>query len=351
MVPHSPAHIDPALAVPERLQSLLREVEERLTQITTHVARATPAEIPIIIAEHRGAFYQVMDALGGGIIDFLSEDPPPDKTQAVREQIAAQIREWSSTSPLLRHSLRKPRGQASDPELVKALLRKQPAGADIPALVLDDYYGHSVGGVAYRNRLGLLVQAVQLGVAKCAAAGVNPVRVLSLHVSGAGEILLMAQDETFAEIAEVTCIDNRPAALREIHRQLKGLLEKRYLCVHADPLRYGERPQHPTQVYDVIYGVSIFEHLGTDSAARLARNCHTLLASGGILLAGSVTPRVPTSEQILRAWLTDWDLKYRDEAAWRQVFARSGFDTTALRFEYERYRANLIVSAERDGRE
>jgi predicted SAM-dependent methyltransferase len=100
----------------------------------------------------------------------------------------------------------------------------------------------------------------------------------------------------------------------------------------------------------VIYGVSIFEHLETDSASRLARNCHTLLASGGILLAGSVTPKVPTSEQILRAWLTDWDLKYRDEATWRHVFARSGFDTTALRFEYERHRANVIVIAERDGR-
>ena len=351
MFPHHSDHVNSALAVPARLQSLLQEVEESLAHITTHMARATPAEIPIMLAEHRGAFYQVMDALGGGIIDFLAEDPPPDKIQAVRDQIAAPIREWSSTSPLLRHSLRKPRGQASDPELVKALLRKQPAGADIPALVLDDYYGHSVGGMAYRDRLGLLVQAVQLAVAKYAAAGVNPVRVLSLHVSGAGEILLMAQDETFAEMAEVTCIDSRPAALREIRRQLKGRLEKRYLCVHADPLRYAERPQHPTQAYDVIYGVSIFEHLGTDSAARLARNCHTLLTSGGILLAGSVTPSVPTSERILRAWLTDWDLQYRDETAWRHVFARSGFDANALRFEYERYKANVIVSAERDGRE
>ncbi len=211
MIPHNPAHIDPALAVPERLRSLLQQVEEILAQITAHIARATPAEIPIILAEHRGTFYRVIDALGGGIIDFLAEDPPPDQIEAVRERIAAQIREWSNTSPLLRHSLQELRGQTSDPELVKALLQELPAGADIPALVFNDYYGYSVGGIAFRDRLRMLVQAVLLAVARCAAAGMNPVRILSLQISGAGELLLMAQDETFAKMAEVTCIDPRPA--------------------------------------------------------------------------------------------------------------------------------------------
>jgi 2-polyprenyl-3-methyl-5-hydroxy-6-metoxy-1,4-benzoquinol methylase len=351
MSSNDPPDAELALALPEPARSLLAEISVLIARISAHMSSVSPGEVQNVLAAHRQTFYRTMDAFGVGIIHFLAEDPPPDQIQAVRERITAQIREWSSTSPLLQHSLRKPRGQSSDPELVKALLRERPAGADIAALVFDDYYRYSVGGMAFRDRLEMLVQAVLQTVARCAAAGVNPVRVLSLHASGAGEILLLAQNETFAEIAEVTCIDNRPAALREVSRQLKGRLEKHFSCVHADALQYAEGPDRSHHHYHVIYGVSVFEHLGMSSASLLVRNCHTLLAPGGILLVGSVTPSVPAGEQILRAWLTDWDLQYRDETAWRHVFARSGFDANALRFEYEQYRANVIVSAERDGRE
>ena len=112
--------------------------------------------MPIILAEHRATFYQAMESLGNGILAFLAEEPRPDEVQAVREQIVRQVREWSSTSPLIRHSLGKPRGQSSDPELVKRLIRGRPSGADIPSLILNDFYMHSVGGLAYRGRVGLL---------------------------------------------------------------------------------------------------------------------------------------------------------------------------------------------------
>ncbi len=121
------------------------------------------------------------------------------------------------------------------------------------------------------------------------------------------------------------------------------------MCVHADALRYAERLNRSSEQFDIIYGVSIFEHLGTNSASRLARDCCTLLAPGGILLAGSVTPSIPASEQILRAWLTDWDLHYRDEATWRALLSHAGFDAASLRLQYERHRANVLISAEKVG--
>ena len=106
MFPHNTDHVNSALAVPARLQSLLREVEESLAQIAAHMARVAPAEIPVILAEHRGTFYRAMDALGGGIIDFLAENPSPDQIQAVRTQIAAPIRAWSATSSVFNRLLR-----------------------------------------------------------------------------------------------------------------------------------------------------------------------------------------------------------------------------------------------------
>jgi SAM-dependent methyltransferase len=347
MSPDGSTHADPGVAVPEPLRSLLAEIAALIAQITAHISSVSPGELQSVLTEYRGTFYRAMDALGVGIIDFLAEDPPPDQVQAVRTQIVGQIREWSTTSPLLGHSLRGLRGQTSEPELVRALLQELPAGADIPALIFNDYYGYSVGGIAFRGRLSMLVQAVLQAMARCAAAGMNPVRVLSLHISGADEILLLAQDKTFAEMAEVTCIDPRPHALREMRRDLQGRLEKPYSCVNADALHYAERLNRPSEQFDIIYGVSIFEHLGMDSASRLARDCHTLLNPGGVLLAGSVTPSIPISEQIMRAWLTDWDLQYHDEATWRGILTQAGFDARRLRFVYEPLKANVLVSAEK----
>jgi hypothetical protein len=288
-----------------------------------------------------------MDALGNGILDFLAEEPPAPVVEAAKVQIVSQVREWSSTSPLIKHSLGKPRGQSSDPELVKRLLDARPAGADITALILDDYYRHSVGGLAYRSRVGLIVKAVQRAVSRCSGAGIAPVRVLCLNVSGAGEIRSMAEDQTFAEAADVTCVDDRPHALRDARTSLDGLLATPPSFVHADPLRYAERPDRPHQPYHVIYGVSIFEHLEAAPAVRLVQTSCALLAPGGVLIAGSVTTGVPTSEQILRGWLTGWDLQYRDEATWRAIFGRTDFNTRHVQFEYETHRANVVVSAEK----
>ena len=318
-----------------------------MDQIAAHIARVSPGEVQDVLARHRPTFYGSMEDLGVGILKFLAEGPTPDRIQEVRRLITTQISRWSSTSPILRHSLRKPPGQAVDPELVKALLEKRPAGADIPALVFNDYYKHTVGGSAYRDRLEMLIEAVQDTVSS-RAAGAKSVRILCLHVSGAGEFLTLAQDPTFAEIAEVTCIDSRSVALRDTRRVLQGRLQKRCLFVHEDALRYARRPDRSSQPFDIIYGIGVFEHLNMERAIQLAQDCRTLLAPGGVLYAGSVTVNIPAAEQVLRAWLTGSELQYRDETSWRQIFTQAGFAASALRFAYERYKANVLIRAEKD---
>ena len=88
--------------------------------------------------------------------------------------------------------------------------------------------------------------------------------------------------------------------------------------------------------------------LDEGQAVRLVRDCHALLAPGGELYGGSVTSKVPAAEQILREWLSGSALQYRDEASWRQIFAKAGFTTPALHFAYERYRANVIIRATKE---
>ena len=104
--------------------------------------------------------------------------------------------------------------EGGDPEFATWLLDLRPSGADIPALLWNDLYRSSVCGRAYRGRVELLVNTVRHEIERRVAAGTDPVRVLSLHISGAAEVLPLEQAETLAPHIRVTCLDTNSSALR-----------------------------------------------------------------------------------------------------------------------------------------
>ncbi len=340
-----PVQLEPVTQ--RELSALLNHLSQLIGEIQEEVERQAPRRIPVVLEQHRTRVYQAMTALGEWINGFLAERPAPAILQQVRQQVVTQIRDWSRGSPLLQYSLDRARSKRGVRELVQHLLDDRPTGADVAALVLNDFYKYSIGGMAFRGRLRLLTEALELNVLSRANAGNKDVRILSLHVGGADELKTLAQDVTFATVAHVTCLDESPDALRDVARSLPAEMRKNFSVVRIEAQHYATSPHRPAEPFDIIYSVSLFEHLKMEQAARLIEDCHSLLGPHGILLAGSVTSKIPSSEQVLRAWLTEQDREYRDEAAWRQVFARSGFDAGRLRFDYEPLKANVVVRAER----
>lgn len=345
--PEEPGQTQLDPVVQSELAAHLNQLALLLEEIQEQVARQGASHIPALLAQHRAMVYRTLIALGDWINEFLARKPAPSEIQALRHQVAAVIQEWSRTSPLLRSSLGKPRPQGGDPGLITWLLDMRPAGADVPALVLNDFYRFSIGGRAYRERMKLLVNAVLREIERRVAAGNDPVRILSLHISGASEVLTLEQIEAVADRVRVTCLDTNPQVLRAAVRALPEPLKGKFSFVNADALHYATSPNRPAHPFDLIYGIGTFDHLESVLAAQLAQGCHSLLAPGGMLLAGSSTSGVPSGERILRAWLTDWEIHYRDEVAWREFLTNSGFDLGTLRFEYEPLRANMLVSIER----
>lgn len=324
----------------DRLVLVFKEIQEQADRLGA-------AHIPSILARHRTEVYRTVIAVGDWINEFLASGPAPSEVQALRQQVVAIVRELSRTSPILQLSLGKPRALGGDLELITWLLDVRPVGADLRAMVLNDLYRSSVSGRAYRGLLQLLVNTVNREIERHVAAGNDAVRILSLHVSGVGEVLTPEQAEALAAHVRLTCLDANPQALRAAARSLPEPLRERFSFVRADALRYVVGPNRPTQSFDIIYAAGLFDHLGPVPAAQLVQGCYSLLTPGGILLMGCSTPGMPPGEQILRAWVMDRQVYYRDEAAWREILAHSGFDLGTLRFEYEPLRASMLVSVVR----
>ena len=346
MFPDKPAHAGTAPALPEPLRSLLGQIADTVAQIAAYIARAAPAEIPIILAEHRGTFYRTMDALGGGIIDFLADDPAPEEIEPVRTQIAAPIRAWSATSPvfnrLVRSSARGPR----DFEVPALVIENRRVGADFSAMIFNDFYLHSIAAQALRNRFAMLTRHLLQEVAQRLQAGINPVQVLNLKCDSGSELVTLADEPEFAA-AQITCLDEDAAALRAARAKLEERLPAKARFLRVNALQYARSPLRRSQPYDVSYAAVLLDYLTTDQAVALICDCYGLLAAGGTLILGSPTSGVPANERVIIAWVLDLEIHYRDEPDFRRLFAQTPFGSEAVHFEREPLGGDMLVIAQR----
>jgi len=232
MSPHDSTHADPALAAPRSLRSRLQQVAETLSQITTHMQRVPPAEIPLILAEYRPEFYGVMKALGVGILDFLAENPSPAEIDAVRTQVVTPIRTWSATSPIFNRTFRSAANGPRDFEVPALVIHNRRAGADLSSLVLNDFYLHAIAAEALRNRYAMLVARLQREVTLRTHASINPVQVLNLKCDSGSELVALAEEPEFA-LTEITCLDEDATALRAARAKLDKRLPTRSLSRYS----------------------------------------------------------------------------------------------------------------------
>jgi SAM-dependent methyltransferase len=346
MSPHDSTHADPAPAIPGPLRSRLQQVAETLVQITGHIARATAADIPQILAGNRTEFYGVMNSLGFGILDFLAEDPSPAQIDAVRAQVVTPIRAWSATSPIFNRTFRSTPTGPHDFEIPAMVIQNRGAGADLSSWVLNDFYLHSIAAKALRNRYAMLIARLLREVTLRTQAGINPVQVLNLKCDAGNELLTLAEEPEFA-LTEITCLDEDSTALRAARAKLEKRLPTQAWFLRVGAMRYAQSPMRRLQHYDISYAAILLDHLTDRQVVALVRACHDLLAADGVLILGSPTSGVPASERALIAWVMDLVVHYRDEPDFQRLFAQTPFGSEMLCFEREPVGGDLLISATR----
>jgi len=330
-----------------RVQQPFHRLGNLVQQVESQLAAAKSSNQQAILAQHRVAMLDAMHALGGAINAFLVGGPTAAEIQFVKERVITPIRAWSAAGPFFHHAFTKPCGYPGDFETIEIIYDCCPRGEDLPGLIFDDYYLHARPAQAVRNRLAYLVDRLAAEVARRTAAGIQPVRLLSLGSGPARELALLSERPGCARAVEVTCLDMDDAALtyarQRINRRLNGPVQ----FVHDNALRYAHGVNRPAQPFDVIYAAGLFDYLDANLAARLIEDCHGMLAPGGTLIVGNFSTETHPNDRVLVDWLLDWPLHYREAQAYRRICACTSFGAQGLRFEYEPLRANLFVVAPR----
>jgi SAM-dependent methyltransferase len=346
MFPHDPAYTDLAPGLPATLLSLLTDIAATIDHIANLIVQAAPGEVEGIFAGHRHELQRAVGALGAGIIDFLAEGPSPKQIETVRAQIATPIRTWSATSPVFNRMARSAVKGPRDFEVPGLVLQNQRAGADVWSLIMNDFYLHSLAARAFRNRFAMLSQRLLQEVTWRADAGINPVRVINLKCDTGTELVRLADNLEPASI-QITCLDEDGAALRAARVNLDKRLPMKTRFLRINALKYARSPLKLPPTYHVSYAAALWDHLTDSQAVALIRDCHDLLAPGGVLILGCPTRGIPTNERVIIAWVLNLMVHYRDEADFYQLFAQTPFGSESPHFEREPLGGDMLVIAQR----
>ena len=87
--------------------------------------------------------------------------------------------------------------------------------------------------------------------------------------------------------------------------------------------------------YDIIYSIGLFDYLNYKLSVRLLKNLRKILKNNGVMLIADVRDRYLNPSVFYMEWAGDWNLIYRSDEEFRQVFIDAGFKEKDLKTTYE----------------
>ena len=325
----------------------LQEMRDLVDRISGQIDSGASSTIEATIRRYRGEVYAAMDALGNAVYAFQMSRPSPDRLVAARRLVVDPILKWSATSPLFYRGRLETDDQRGYYELAQLMRDQRLSGADAPAMILNDFYLHSMAGEAFRNRLRLIGERLHAEVLQRLALGYRSPRIVALQYASGAALLPLAEDPVAAGKVQITILDGSAPAIRHARRTLQPRFNGNIRFQKADAQRWLYGPDCHRGTACVVYAVSLLERREEAAVVKILQGVYQLLREGGVLLVGSVTPAVPVSERTLRSWFFEQDKYYRDEQEWHKLFAQTPFAPDHLRFEYEPVGANLLLTAQR----
>lgn len=228
-------------------------------------------------------------------------------------------------------SLNKPYGYAGDFKIIDDIYRNDPQTQGFGRL-FDNYYQAAAISVAVRNRKEDFKKIILSAVR---SSNSREIKIMDLASGPCRELQELLVGEMNG-IASVTfdCYDQdenawnyAKALLKEDVRRVRFVKEN----VVRIALRKNIEEQMP-QRYDLIYSTGLFDYLDKRIATRLVENLRKLLKPDGILAISDVREKYKNPSVHFMEWVGDWNLVYRPDEEFLQIFTDAGFKEKELSF-------------------
>jgi SAM-dependent methyltransferase len=254
-----------------------------------------------------------------------------DSVYKLKSLFVSRLRKEFLHGDYVVRSLNKPYGYAGDFKIIDDIYRNDPQTQGFGRL-FDNYYQAAAISVAVRNRKEDFKKII-LSVAN---TNRNPeIKIMDLASGPCRELQeLLRGDLKDRPGVSFDCYDQDENAWN----YAKGLLQEcapRVRFVKENVVRIALRKnieEQMPQKYDLIYSTGLFDYLDKRIATRLVENLRKMLKPGGALAISDVREKYKNPSVHFMEWVGEWNLVYRPDEEFRQIFTDAGFSEKTLSF-------------------
>ena len=244
----------------------------------------------------------------------------------------------------LERSLKKPLGYAGDYRIIDDIYQNDPQSEGFDRLY-DNYFQMSAICVAVRNRKEDFKEII-LNAVRGAKTG--QIKIMDL-ASGPCRDVVEVLDSPLLQGRKITfdCYENDERAVEYSRTLLRN--DRRVRFVKQNVVRLALKKEIKTDVpesYNLIYSSGLFDYLDYRVSVRLVSNLKRLLQPGGLLAISDVRDKFSNPSIYFMEWVADWNLIYRDDDNFKQIFLDAGFLEKDLSRRYEQQGIMQYVIAE-----
>jgi len=230
-------------------------------------------------------------------------------------------------------SVRKPFGYAGDFKIIEDIYQNNPLTTGFDRL-FDNYFMMSAISIAVRNRKDDFKRFIINFIKEKQDYQLNIMSLASGPCREIKEILML--DDVDCENVTFDCYDSDERSLNFAASVLKGHSNINFIKENA--IRIAFRKDIGSLIakkYDLIYSTGLFDYLEERIATKLITNLKKLLNPGGVLIISDVRDRYSNPSLHCMEWVSEWELVYRNEEEFRNIFLDAGFQKDKIKPFYE----------------
>ncbi len=313
------------------LRKRLKAYLQRVNQIEVELDNK-PAEW----GRYQSEFNQEVNSVFRDLMIFEKENVIGGKEQLVyklKRFFTENLRDVFVRGKCLKQSLHKPYGYAGDFEIINDIYLNEPQTKGIE-LLYDNYFQMSAICHAVRNRKKDF-QNFFINKAK-SKVGRN-VNVLDLASGPCRDVYeVMSGPLKNNNDVRLFCFDADENAVAFGSKLFEGDQRVEFRKYNAVRIALMKNIKEVVpERFDLIFSTGLFDYLDDKITVRLIKNLGKLLKPDGILAISDVRDKFSNPSIYFMEWVADWNLIYRGDDEFRELFGEAGYKKENLEFRYE----------------
>ncbi|MDP2943747.1 MAG: class I SAM-dependent methyltransferase [Candidatus Omnitrophota bacterium] len=311
------------------------------TMIRVYIKRASEIELylskkPKEWGKFQAEFNTEMNGIFRNIMNFEKfnlANGNEDKVYKLKQLFVKRFRKTFARGIYCDWSIRKPFGYAGDFKIMEDIYENNPITIGFDRL-FDNYFQMSAISVAVRNRKEdfkrLLINFIQ-------NKQNSTLRIMNLASGPCRELReILPLNNLLYKKVTFDCYDNDEKALEYSKNLLTNFYNINFIKANAVKIALKkEISDLINKRYDLIYSTGLLDYFSDRVAITLIRNLKKVLKPNGLLAISNVRDKYSNPSVHFMEWAGDWNLVYRDDDTFRQIFIDAGFKEGEFDTQYE----------------